>query len=181
MLHIQTNCAAKGIISVHCRRPVKQASLCFYSLPPSPFMLNLLQHPFIVSLPGSELCPSLFFYLFIYFLSGRCCSAALRLLRQSVTQYWLKVKTRLHNYCQNIKHAFLNSKRTKQCAWLQNQPTASVERISLDLDSRSIHNCSHLYQRKWHNLLNRHSKDSGVFSTGCMSGNALSNLNPNQA
>lgn len=56
------------------------------------------------------------FAFFFFFWSGRCCSAALRLLRQSLTQYWLKVKTRLHNYCQNIKHAFLNSKRTKQCA-----------------------------------------------------------------
>lgn len=29
MLHVQANCAAKGIISVHCRRPVNQSSLCY--------------------------------------------------------------------------------------------------------------------------------------------------------
>lgn len=30
MLHVQANCAAKGIISVHCRQPVNQSSFCFH-------------------------------------------------------------------------------------------------------------------------------------------------------
>lgn len=69
----QANCAAKGIISVHCRQPVKQSSLCCYypafPFPLPPFMLNLVQHPFIVSLQGRELCPSC---LGVGGLSGPC-------------------------------------------------------------------------------------------------------------
>lgn len=37
MLHVQANCAAKRIISVHCRQPVNQSSLCF--CPPCPCCL----------------------------------------------------------------------------------------------------------------------------------------------
>ena len=36
MLHVQANCAAKRIISVHCRLPVNQSSLCVHHNPPSP-------------------------------------------------------------------------------------------------------------------------------------------------
>lgn len=38
MVHVQANCAAKRIISVHCRRPVNQSSLCYRhrAAPPHP-------------------------------------------------------------------------------------------------------------------------------------------------
>lgn len=36
MLHVQANCAAKGIISVHCRRSVNQSSLCLCHRAPTP-------------------------------------------------------------------------------------------------------------------------------------------------
>lgn len=36
MLHVQANCAAKGIISVHCRQPVNQSSLCHRHSAPNP-------------------------------------------------------------------------------------------------------------------------------------------------
>lgn len=50
MLHVQANCAAKGIISVHCRRPVNQSSLCYRqrALPSHPThtrIPHLLLHP----------------------------------------------------------------------------------------------------------------------------------------
>lgn len=109
MLHIQANCAAKEIISVHCRRPVKQSSLCFYyhasPFPLSPFMLNLLQHPFIVSLQGRSCVPVAFFFCL-----AAAGPAALRwpeAVRGVSDTVVLKVKTALPNYCQNIKHAFL--------------------------------------------------------------------------
>lgn len=121
MLHIQTNCAAKGIISVHCRRPVKQSSLCFYSLPPLSIHAKSSSASIYSQPPGQG---ALSQFAFFFFLSGRFwprCSAALRLLRESVTHYWLKVKTPLQNYCQNIKHTFLNSKGTKQGAPLRDR------------------------------------------------------------
>ena len=45
MLHIQANCAAKGIISVHCRKPVNQSSLCFHHRAPPPTHTHTHTHP----------------------------------------------------------------------------------------------------------------------------------------
>lgn len=60
MLHAQANCAAKGIISVHCRRSVNQSSLCFChrALPFPPSTPSLPQRPLTVCLQGRELYAS---------------------------------------------------------------------------------------------------------------------------
>lgn len=59
MLHVQANCAAKGIISVHCRRPVNQSSLCYrHGAPPPPYPPSLPQRPLTVCLQGRGLYTS---------------------------------------------------------------------------------------------------------------------------
>lgn len=60
MLHVQANCAAKGIISVHCRRPVNQSCLCgCHNALLSSHPGRLTQCPLTVCLQGRDLCAAL--------------------------------------------------------------------------------------------------------------------------